>query len=197
MELVVLKCDWRQCRSSRTLALPADWSLAELHAPLQYAFGWEFDHLYLFEAADGRRWSESSAFDDFADEEGDLDPSKTSLKEVFPGPKAKIDYEYDFGDSNEVRVTCQKRVEGEGPECLKATGLMAEEDSAGLGYADGIAGILKEGPENEFYEDAADWLDIESEEDVKAWIEEHTANAEAITEDLKRIRPPRKKRGKK
>lgn len=197
MELMVLQCDWRQCKSSRTLALPSDWSLEELHAALQCAFGWEFEHMYMFEAADGRRWSEVPPFDDFDDEEPDEDPRKTTLAEMFPRLKGRLEYEYDFGDSNEVRLTFAKRVEGEGPACLEATGLMAEEDSAGFGYADGIARILEAGPKNKWYGDAADWLNIESEEDAKAWIAEHQADAAAITEGLQGIRPPRRKRGKK
>lgn len=197
MELMVLQCDWRQCKSSRTLALPPDWSLAELHAALQCAFGWEFDHLYLFEAANGRRWSGGPFFADIDVGEADEDPRETTLAEVFPRLKGRLGYEYDFGDSNEVRLTFAKRVEGEGPMCLEATGLMAEEDSAGFGYADGIARILKRGPKNESYVYLADWLNIESEEDAKAWIAEHQANAESITKGLQDIRLPRRKRGKK
>lgn len=197
MELMVFQCDWRQCKSSRTLALPSEWSLAELHEALQCAFGWEFDHLYMFQSGNGRRWSRGPFYADLDEEEADEDPRKTTLAEAFPRLKGRLEYEYDFGDSNVVRLTFMKRIEGEGPACLKATGLMAEEDSAGFGYADGIARILEEGPKNEEYDDLADWLGIESEEEAKEWIAEHQANAEAITKGLQGIRPPRRKRGKK
>ena len=202
MNLIVLKCDWRQCKSSRTLALPADWTLSELHDALQAAFGWEYEHMYCFDAQDGTRWDEDNPFDDFMDFDEDADslkPTDTTLGEAFPREKARLDYEYDFGDSNEVRLVRQKDTEGDGPVCLKASGLMAEEDSAGVGYADGIVAILKAGPEDEEYADLADWLGIESDADAKDWIADHTACAEDITRDLARIKPVRrkKKRGKK
>lgn len=196
MKLLVLSCQWRQCKSSRTLALPLDWSLAELHAALQIAFGWEGEHLYAFTAPDGTTWSEQD--DDFLDDFGgasDLEPGKTALFEVFPRTKARLDYEYDFGDSNEVRVTSRELVDGDGPACLEASGLMAEEDSASFGYADGIASILRAGPRDESYEDLAGWLDLEKPEDAEAWIAGHAADAAAITAALAAIRPrPAKKK---
>ncbi len=197
MNLIVLKCDWRQCKSSRTLALPAEWTLYDLHQALQAAFGWFEGHLYMFEDEDGTRWEEESPYDDFAvfdEDEDKLPPEGTTIGEAFPTPKWRLDYTYDFGDSNEVRIVRQKDVEGDGPACLKASGLMAEEDSAGVGYADGIAAILKAGPKDEMYADLADWLGIESETDAKSWIEDHTTSAEAITADLKRIKPARRKK---
>ncbi|MBQ7251848.1 MAG: plasmid pRiA4b ORF-3 family protein [Kiritimatiellae bacterium] len=196
MKLLVLACKWRQCKSSRTLALPSDWSLAELHEALQCAFGWEEEHLYSFTAPDGTTWS-MQMDDDFLDDfggEADRDPAKTALSEVFPHAKARLDYEYDFGDSNEVSIAFQKAIEGDGPACLEAAGLMAVEDSASFGYADGIANILRKGPGARFYRDLADWLDLESPEDAEAWIAGQTADAEKITAELARIRPAKKKR---
>lgn len=202
MNLIVLKCDWRQCKSSRTLALPAEWTLSELHDALQAAFGWAYEHMYCFEAPDGTRWEMDSPFADFAefdDEDVSRKPADTTLGEAFPREKSRLDYEYDFGDSNEVRIVRQKDVEVDGPACLKASGLMAEEDSASFGYADGIASILEDGPENEMYDELADWLGIEDEDDEERWISLHTANAAAITKKLASIKPSRrkKKRGKK
>ena len=202
MNLIVLKCDWLQCKSSRTLALPAEWTLSELHDALQAAFGWNYEHMYCFEAQDGTRWEMDSPFADFADFDGgdeNRNSAETTLGEAFPQVKSRLDYEYDFGDSNEVRIVRQKDVVGNGPACLKASGLMAEEDSAAFGYADGIASILEEGPEHEMYDELADWFGIENEDDVERWIAVHTADAAAITKKLARIKPARqkKKRGKK
>ena len=202
MNLIVLKCDWRQCKSSRTLALPEEWTLLELHDALQAAFGWEYEHLYCFEAQDGTRWEEEAPYDDvlgFKEVDPILQPEDTTIGEAFPWEKARLDYMYDFGDSNIVRLVRQKDKEGDGPVCLKASGLMAEEDSAGVGYADGIAAILKAGPKDEEYDYLADWLGIESEEDAKDWLSDHTARAEYITRQLARIKPVRrkKKRGRK
>lgn len=197
MNLIVLKCNWRQSKSSRTLALPADWTLYDLHQALQAAFGWFGEHLYMFKDEDGTRWEEEDPFDDIAAFEEDghtLPPAGTTIGEAFPDPKRRLDYIYDFGDSNEVRLVRQKDVEGDGPACLKASGLMAEEDSAGVGYADGIAAILTAGPEDGMYADLADWLGIESLAGAKQWIEDHTARADEITFRLKHIMPIRRKK---
>ena len=119
MNLIVLKCDWRQCKSSRTLALPAEWTLSELHDALQAAFGWEYEHMYCFEAQDGTRWEMDSPFGDFDDEGDSQKSADITLGEVFPREKARLEYEYDFGDSNEVRIVREKDIEGNGPACLK------------------------------------------------------------------------------
>lgn len=198
MKLLVLRCNWRQCKSARTLALPADWTLGQLHAALQAAFGWDDSHLFAFTDRDRNTWTEHRGDADFADFfAGDQDPDKTKLFEVFRAPKDRLDYEYDFGDSNDVRIVFTKETEGDGPACLRATGLMAVEDSAGFGYADGIAYILKQGPSHRDYEDCVAWLQIFGPNPVETWIARQTADREAITARLAALCAPKPKRKRK
>lgn len=196
VKLMVLKCEWVGNKSKRTLALPAEWTLADLHTALQTAFGWEFSHLYEFENADGTHWEDQSPFADMEDLDEDRDsrrPEATSLGEAFPSEKSRLDYTYDFGDCNEVAIVRQKDVEGDGAACLAASGLMAVEDSGGLGFSPGIAAILKKGPKHRDYEDAMDWLGLENENDAEDYLEALQADAEAITAELARIKPVRRK----
>lgn len=195
MKLLVFRCNWRQCKSARTLALPADWTLGQLHAALQTAFGWCDSHLFAFTDRDRNTWTGHRGDDDFF--AGDQDPDKTKLSEVFRAPKDRLDYEYDFGDSNDVRIVFTKETEGDGPSCLRATGLMAVEDSAGFGYADGIAEILRAGPKDEFYEECAEWLGIETPNEAKKWLRDQIADCESITAWLAAISAPKPKRKRK
>lgn len=195
MELMVLKCDWVGCKSSRTLAVPAEWTLADLHAALQAAFGWEFCHLYEFENEDGTHWEEESPFEDFVDLDEERDsrkPKSWTIGEALPTEMSRLVYTYDFGDGNEVDIVRRKDIEGEGAACLAATGLMAVEDSGGLGFSPGIAAILKKGPKHRDYAVAADWLGLETEDEAKRWLEGLKANAGIITAKLARIKPVRR-----
>lgn len=198
MKLLVLRCNWRQCKSARTLALPADSTLGQLHDALQTAFGWCDSHLFAFTDRDRNTWTRHRGDDDFSDFfASDQDPDKTKLSEVFRAPKARLDYEYDFGDSNDVRIVFTKETEGDGPACLRATGLMAVEDSAGFGYADGIAYILKQGPSHRDYEDCSDWIGVETPEQAEVWIARQTSDRAAITARLATLYAPKPKRKRK
>ncbi|MBR4171851.1 MAG: plasmid pRiA4b ORF-3 family protein [Kiritimatiellae bacterium] len=193
MKLLILKCNWRNCESTRTIAVPAESTLAELHMALQEAFGWEDEHLYAFRQKKGCTWSPPF----YDDGSNDADPWETKLCEVFVRPRTKLEYEYDFGDSNYVQITFQKAMEGESPVCLDATGLMAVEDSASFGYVDGIAEILLAGSSDEMYNDCADWMGIETKKDVQDWLASQKADAGAITASLERIYAPKPARRRK
>ena len=86
-----------------------------------------------------------------------------------------------------MRIVFQKEIEADAPVCLNAKGLMAVEDSAGFGYADGIAAILSAGPEDEQYADCADWLGIESPKEAQDWIAGQKAFPAEISDDLQFI----------
>lgn len=198
MKLLVLRCNWRQCKSARTLALPADWTLGQLHDALQTAFGWDNSHLYSFTDRDRNTWTDPRGDDGFSDFfAADQNPDKTKLSEVFHEPKDRLDYEYDFGDSNDVRIVFTKETEGDGPACLRATGLMAVEDSAGFGYADGIAYIIKQGPSHRDYKDCSDWIGVKTPAQAEAWIARQTAVREAITARLAALHAPAPRRKRK
>lgn len=190
MKLIVLKCTWTDCKSTRTIAVPPSFTLEQLHFALQDAFGWDEEHLYGFKDGQGNRWTPEPDFDD------ETEPGETTVGEVFSEPSAKLEYEYDFGDDNLVLIRrLKKEIEGDLPVCLAATGFMAVEDSSAFGFVDGIAEILRTGPEDKSYGECAEWLGIESPEEAQEWLRDQIADPEEINETLAaRFAPRRRKR---
>lgn len=93
-QLKVVLVHWRPPIWRRVL-VPATITLGDLHAVIQILFGWDGDHLHLFEVG-ARRYSDP--FFDLSNLEMD-DESVVRLREVFTGATKKIRYEYDFGAS--------------------------------------------------------------------------------------------------
>ena len=93
----------------RRVLVPATITLGDLHAVIQILFGWDGDHLHMFEAG-GKRFS-----DPFFDLDSlDMDDEETvRLREVFTGTTKKIRYEYDFGASWWHEITLEKIRESE------------------------------------------------------------------------------------
>jgi hypothetical protein len=94
----------------RRVLVPATATLGDLHAVIQVLFGWDGDHLHMFEAG-GQRYSDPLF--DLRDLEmaGEF---ATRLRDVFTGAVKKIRYEYDFGASWWHEVTLEK-VQGREP----------------------------------------------------------------------------------
>ena len=86
---------WRRVR------LPAAATLADLHQVIQVLFGWDGDHLHLFQAGK-KRYA-----DQFTGLEGTGDEQAVRIRDVLT-PGAKIGYTYDFGASWEHEITLEQ-----------------------------------------------------------------------------------------
>ena len=124
----------------RRLLVPADITLEKLHRVLQVAMGWDDQHLHHFIV--GKVFYESPLpFDNgFVDSEAG-DAVTARLCDVLPRVKAKMVYEYDFGDSwlhnIEVEKIVEPPVEGQVPSCLAGANACPPEDCGGPpGYMD-------------------------------------------------------------
>jgi hypothetical protein len=93
----------------RRVLVPATVTLGDLHAVIQVLFGWDGDHLHMFEVG-ARRYSDP--FFDLDQLEMD-DEGTVRLREVFTGSPKKIRYEYDFGASWWHEITLEKVVDRE------------------------------------------------------------------------------------
>jgi hypothetical protein len=102
--------------------VPATITLGDLHVVVQVLFGWDGDHLHLFEVGSARY---SDPMFDLRDLEMD-DESRVRLRTVFTGATKKIRYEYDFGASWWHEVTLEQVREREPgavyPRCAGFTG---------------------------------------------------------------------------
>jgi len=123
----------------RRLQVPSDYSFEQFHNAIQYAFGWEFSHLFFFSPTgynshpiiemnyEGDPFYEP--LDDYS-----LDAMSTLLSEIFVKEKQKFTYLYDFGDDWKHQITLEKILTDtkiEKPILLKGEGACPPEDCGG------------------------------------------------------------------
>jgi hypothetical protein len=140
----------------RRVAVPSDFSLGDLHHVIQYAMGWEQEHMHDFHV--GRvTYADPQMFVD----KRDRNEEQAILAEVVPRPRQKIRYLYDFGDSWEHEI----QVEAIGapepglryPLCLAGERACPPEDCGGIwGYADLLE--AQADPDNPENEELLEWL---------------------------------------
>lgn len=152
----------------RSLLVPHDMPMALLHACLQVCMGWENAHMHSFYKEENRErvYFEPEVDDFFGglfDEGGPKKVIYTNLvvTDVLSSPKAKLYYEYDFGDSWLHEIVLEKLLPiGEGPDipsCLAGEMACPPEDCGGIpGYAHMLE-TLKNGDQDE-KEDLLEWL---------------------------------------
>jgi hypothetical protein len=164
----------------RRLEVPADVSLARLHAVIQTAFGWNDSHLHVFETAYGE-------FGVADAELGHRAESKVTLEQVAPGAQSKIRYTYDFGDAWEHDILVEKVVDRDNsasyPRCTGGRRAAPPEDCGGVwGYAD-LVEVLSD-PDHPEHEEVLEWLGLE----VAADFDTTSFDAEAVNRELSRLR---------
>jgi hypothetical protein len=144
---------WRRVQVSSTI------SLATLHTIIQEVMGWEDSHMHQFKV--GKTYYGTSYPDDFDDVTMTKDEKTVALSEVIAKPKAKMVYEYDFGDSWEHEVLLEKILPPEPgvkyPVCLDGKRACPPEDCGGSwGYADLVEAI--QDPKHPEHEDRLEWI---------------------------------------
>lgn len=128
----------------------------QFHNIIQNVMGWENYHIYQFVL--GRN---SYILDSEDDADGffgvDIQRSNVlKLSDIFKNEKQKIEYEYDFGDGWEHRITLEKIVEKENnvnyPICIAGKRNCPPEDIGGIGGYQYFLEVIKN-PENGDYEE--------------------------------------------
>lgn len=158
-----IKLESKDYPISRTVVLPEECTLAFLHLVIQRVFGWLDYHLYEFTDAKGVRYIDPT--DDGSDEVDaprEVDATAVALRQIFKKRGDSLDYEYDFGDCNDLKITFVKHVKADGqkgfaPDFKSKCPNMVE-DSRGIGGEGGVWAILREGKKNEQYDDVVAWL---------------------------------------
>ena len=140
----------------RRLHVPAGMTLAELHAVLQVAMGWEDCHLHQFEIAgvtygidDGEGWGPAPK-----------DERRARLDRVAP-KGTRFVYEYDFGDSWEHDIHVEDVLAAEKgkpyPICVAGERACPPEDCGGVwGYDDFLRALAD--PAHEDREELLEWV---------------------------------------
>jgi len=143
MSLLQLKLDVVNADISRTIAVPEAFTLAFLHAAIQEVFGWMDYHLHQFTDAKGVLYGDREA-PPLEDERAFRPEDEVLMKRIFKKPGDNLDYEYDFGDCNEVKITLLGRSRCARLEHFASRGTDLIEDSAGFGGTEGVVKILRE-----------------------------------------------------
>lgn len=153
----------------RTIVVPDDTLLPDLHGILQTAFDWEESHLHEFIQDDDRfvpAHPEAKATD--------IDYEKIRINELLINIGDSVTYHYDFGDGwmHHVVLEAIPEVDDEilYPRCLAGARRGPLEDSGGIiGYQEKLE-ILAD-PNHPEYEDIRAWVpkDFDPDDFVLAW----------------------------
>ncbi|MGE0825652.1 MAG: plasmid pRiA4b ORF-3 family protein [Candidatus Binatia bacterium] len=144
---------WRQVHVASTM------SLETLHGVIQLAMGWTNSHMHQFKV--GKTYYGTTYPDDFDGTTTTKDEGKVTVGEVLKKPKAKLVYEYDFGDGWEHEVVLEKILSPEAgvayPRCISGQRACPPEDCGGVwGYANLLEAL--QDPEHPEHEELSEWL---------------------------------------
>lgn len=132
----------------RRLHVPANANLGWLHAVLQVAMGWTNSHLHQFICGEHVYADPAAQLEQYEGDPPVLDERKTTLREVAPGIRDGLVYEYDFGDSWEHMVIVQDILNAPPSSattalCLAGARACPPEDCGGLGGYEELLKALK------------------------------------------------------
>ncbi len=169
----------------RRLTLPSNASFLHFHYIIQFAFGWEDDHLFSFsEERYGSPEITGLTGDEDEDDKTKLDAREVMLSEIFKKENQKFTYVYDFGDLWEHSFTLEKILPETllYPGCLDGEGKCPPEDCGGAFAYQELKEILadKKNPE---YKEYAGWLGLRKSESWDA----AEFDIQKTRESLKRI----------
>lgn len=120
----------------RTIVLPSESTLRQLHDLIQSAFGWENCHLHAFRDKKGINYTASHEGVFAMDmEPEDIDEATVRLDSVIRTKRDKLMYEYDFGDGWIHEISLKKKetpkLKGLYPAVIDGAGACPPEDCGG------------------------------------------------------------------
>jgi hypothetical protein len=149
----------------RRVLVPADATLAQLHAIIQIVMGWEDEHLHEFIVS--RKHYSDPRFrlndeDLFASEEDKShSEARARLGDVAPSVRNTFRYQYDFGDSWMHKITVEKHLAAEPgqtyPLCIEGARACPPEDCGGVWGYEELLDVLAD-PEHPNYEERLEWV---------------------------------------
>jgi hypothetical protein len=134
----VLLVEVLDTETTRIVEVPPTFNLRKLHCVLQKIFAWEDNHMHEFRTGDGRRYVPWEEVDElkglcFTADEASLvyDESRKKLFACLTEVDEFLEYEYDFGDGHEHKITLIDVAHRENfsyPRCTSAFGFRPFED---------------------------------------------------------------------
>ena len=138
----------------RRALVPDTFTFEDFHFVIQYAFGWENDHLFMFSP----KGYQSSPIISLSGDD-DYYADETELKSIFNTEKQKYTYIYDFGDDWTHEIVLEKIIDDnvDKVRCIGGKGACPPEDCGGVwGYAR-LREILSDSSHPD-YEDTTEWI---------------------------------------
>jgi hypothetical protein len=140
----------------RRLLVPADISLARLHAAIGAAFGWHGGHMHVFETGYGE-------FGRADRELGHRADGSVTLEQVAPAVKDKIRYTYDFGDDWVHDIVVEKVLAPDPsrayPRCVGGKRAAPPDDCGGIWGYEELVEVLAD-PAHPEHEERLQWLGL-------------------------------------
>ena len=160
IQIVQLKIALRESKPSiwRRVLAPGQFSLYKLHKVIQAAMGWTDSHLHQF-TIDQLVYGIPSS----EDWQPVIDERRHKVIQIAMGPKRKISYEYDFGDSWIHSITVEKILPPETgvkyPVCIGGKRACPPEDVGGVwGYREFLSAIRN--PKHEEHDSYLEWIGV-------------------------------------
>jgi hypothetical protein len=168
----------------RRVQVPSDVTLYRLHQIIQVVVGWTNSHLYQFVVKDGpTRLCYGEPDPDYGTDMKSA--RRTRLSAVAPGEKARLVYEYDFGDGWEHEILVEKVLPREAgvkyPVCLAGKRACPPEDCGGIwGYAEFLKTIAD--PNDPEHDTMVEWAggDFDAEEFDLAEVNQRLGSSRSL-----------------
>ncbi len=144
----------------RSILVPDDYSMWDLHVAIQDAMGWLDYHLHVFRTTSKRAKREIGVPHDF--DEGRIEAGwAVPISDFFRAPRDTLSYEYDFGDGWVHEVTFEGKAVREAgvayPICLSGARACPPEDCGGIPGYEHLLEVLKR-PRTQEYNEICKWL---------------------------------------
>jgi len=159
---------WRQ------VVVPSELNLDQLHEVVQAAFGWMNYHGYDF--TQGRQLYLPDEFIGIDDEVMEKETKKTKVRTIFKKKGDKVDYGYDNGDGNTVRISCMGFADEIKESDFRTAGQDAVEDSGAFEFIPGIVYLLTDGKRTDKARQCRDWLKAAFDKTVEDVLHEPDAH---------------------
>lgn len=155
----------------RRIQVPDTYTFWDLHIAIQNAMGWANSHFSFFEIMNPKTSSKDciKGFKGGPGNEDALVSWKVPLNLYFSNDIKRAHYRYDFGDSWEHTVLCEKilpREEGVSyPICIAGKSACPPEDCGGIGGYRHLVQIIKN-PQHPHHKDLMEWVGLPFDPDA-------------------------------
>lgn len=178
----------------RRVLVRADATLGDLHDVIQLAMGWHNCHLHSF-TVDGLRYG-MSMDDLFGVDCEELDEQDHTLRKLLPAEKARLTYDYDFGDGWGHIVTVEKIIPVDPavtyPICSAGARACPPEDCGGMfGFYDMIEALSD--PKHPSHEDLSEWIGDEGFDEKQFDLDEINGQLDFLRPSTRKVARARKR----